>query len=132
MVTWTQPADWNGGREGTGRAIDGPGTIAFQAHDPKSVVYYRNVDQAAGLTSCRGFAGRCPPVRGPAAELSFLVLPDQRDRGPENPPTLELESHPQAGREVLRRAVPARRRGLAAVADGGRPRSKRAIVRGVG
>jgi hypothetical protein len=25
------------------RAITGPGTIAFQAHDPKSVVYYKNV-----------------------------------------------------------------------------------------
>lgn len=42
-VTWTQPADWNGGREGPGRSITGPGTIAFQAHDPKSVVFYRNV-----------------------------------------------------------------------------------------
>ena len=35
--------DWNGGREGPGRAIAGPGTIAFQAHDPNSTVYYRNV-----------------------------------------------------------------------------------------
>ena len=43
VVSWTQPADWNGGREGSGRAIAGPGTIAFQAHDPKSVVYYKNV-----------------------------------------------------------------------------------------
>jgi hypothetical protein len=42
-VTWTQPADWNGGREGPGRSITGPGTIAFQAHDPKSVVFYKNV-----------------------------------------------------------------------------------------
>jgi hypothetical protein len=42
-VTWTQPADWSGGREGPGRSITGPGTIAFQAHDPKSVVFYRNV-----------------------------------------------------------------------------------------
>jgi hypothetical protein len=42
-VTWTQPADWNGGREGPGRSITGPGTIAFQAHDPNSTVYYRNV-----------------------------------------------------------------------------------------
>jgi hypothetical protein len=42
-ATWTQPADWNGGREGPGRAITGAGTIAFQAHDPKSVVYYKNV-----------------------------------------------------------------------------------------
>jgi hypothetical protein len=43
VVQWTQPADWDGGREGPGRRITGPGTIAFQAHDPKSVVYYRNV-----------------------------------------------------------------------------------------
>lgn len=43
VVEWTQPADWNGGREGPGRKITGPGTIAFQAHDPKSTVYYRNV-----------------------------------------------------------------------------------------
>jgi hypothetical protein len=43
VVEWTQPADWNGGREGPGRKITGPGTIAFQAHDPNSTVYYRNV-----------------------------------------------------------------------------------------
>ena len=43
VVQWTQPADWDGGREGPGRAITGPGTIAFQAHDPKSVVFYKNV-----------------------------------------------------------------------------------------
>jgi hypothetical protein len=43
-VEWTQPADWNGGREGPGRAITGAGgTIALQAHDPKSTVYYRNI-----------------------------------------------------------------------------------------
>jgi hypothetical protein len=42
-VSWTQPADWDGGREGPGRSIIGPGTIAFQAHDPNSTVYYRNV-----------------------------------------------------------------------------------------
>jgi hypothetical protein len=43
LVRWTQPEDWTGGREGPGRAISGSGTIAFQAHDPKSVVYYKNV-----------------------------------------------------------------------------------------
>ena len=42
-VQWTQPADWNGGREGPGRSITGPGTIALQAHDPNSTVYYRNI-----------------------------------------------------------------------------------------
>jgi hypothetical protein len=47
IVSWTQPADWNGGREGPGRAIGatGPngGTIALQAHDPGSTVYYKNI-----------------------------------------------------------------------------------------
>lgn len=43
LVDWTQPADWNGGREGAGRAITGPGTIALQAHDPNSTVYYKNI-----------------------------------------------------------------------------------------
>lgn len=42
-VQWTQPADWNGGREGPGRAIAAAGTIALQAHDPKSTVYYKNI-----------------------------------------------------------------------------------------
>jgi hypothetical protein len=42
VVQWTQPADWNGGREGAGRSIS-HGTIAFQGHDPKSVVQYKNV-----------------------------------------------------------------------------------------
>ena len=42
-VNWTQPADWEGGREGAGRRITGPGTIALQAHDPNSTVYYRNI-----------------------------------------------------------------------------------------
>jgi hypothetical protein len=43
-VSWTQPADWNGGREGPGRAITPQGgTIALQAHDDNSVVYYRNI-----------------------------------------------------------------------------------------
>ena len=43
VVNWTQDDKWEGGREGPGRSITGPGTIAFQAHDPKSVVYYKNV-----------------------------------------------------------------------------------------
>jgi hypothetical protein len=41
-VQWTQPPDWNGGREGPGRRI-GAGTIALQAHDPNSTVYYKNI-----------------------------------------------------------------------------------------
>ena len=43
VVDWTQPADWNGGREGPGRKITGPGTIALQAHDPNSTVFYKNI-----------------------------------------------------------------------------------------
>ncbi|MEO8522032.1 MAG: DUF1080 domain-containing protein [Acidobacteriota bacterium] len=43
LVDWTQPADWTGGREGPGRAMSGPGTIALQAHDPNSTVYYKNI-----------------------------------------------------------------------------------------
>jgi hypothetical protein len=42
VVNWTQPADWNGGREGAGRVL-GHGTIAFQGHDPNSTVFYKNV-----------------------------------------------------------------------------------------
>jgi hypothetical protein len=43
VVRWTQPADWDGGREGRGRRITGPGTIALQGHDPNSTVYYKNI-----------------------------------------------------------------------------------------
>jgi hypothetical protein len=43
VVRWTQTPDWDGGREGPGRRITGPGTIALQAHDPNSTVYYRNI-----------------------------------------------------------------------------------------
>jgi hypothetical protein len=43
VMTWTQPADWEGGREGPGRKITGPGTIALQAHDPKSIVHFKNI-----------------------------------------------------------------------------------------
>lgn len=43
VVQWTQPPDWNGGVEGPGRRITGPGTIALQAHDPNSTVYYKNI-----------------------------------------------------------------------------------------
>ena len=43
VAQWTQPPDWNGGVEGPGRRIAGPGTIALQAHDPHSTVYYKNI-----------------------------------------------------------------------------------------
>lgn len=42
VVNWTQPADWNGGREGPGRVLD-HGTIALQGHDPNSTVHYKNI-----------------------------------------------------------------------------------------
>ena|SRR6185369_5276971 len=42
LVKWTQPADWNGGREGPGRVL-GNGTIALQGHDPGSTVHYKNI-----------------------------------------------------------------------------------------
>jgi hypothetical protein len=43
VAQWTQPADWNGGVEGPGRRITGAGTIALQAHDRNSTVYYKNI-----------------------------------------------------------------------------------------
>ena len=44
IVDWTQPADWDGGREGRGRVMGrAGGTIALQAHDPNSTVYYKNI-----------------------------------------------------------------------------------------
>jgi hypothetical protein len=42
VLKWTQPDDWNGGREGAGRVI-GMGTFGFQGHDPNSIVHYKNV-----------------------------------------------------------------------------------------
>jgi hypothetical protein len=41
-VEWTQPPDWNGSYDFVGRRIN-PGTIAFQAHDPNSFTYYKNI-----------------------------------------------------------------------------------------
>jgi hypothetical protein len=43
LVHWMQPADWKGmGENGQDKRIR-PGTIALQAHDPNSTVYYRNI-----------------------------------------------------------------------------------------
>jgi 3-keto-disaccharide hydrolase len=39
---WTQPAGWTGTKNFPARRI-GPGTIALQAHDPGSTVYYKNI-----------------------------------------------------------------------------------------
>jgi len=43
VVQWTQTPDWNGGPEGPGRRITGPGTVALQAHDPVGTAYYKNI-----------------------------------------------------------------------------------------
>lgn len=42
VLSWTQPPDWNGAYDAPGRKI-GPGTIAFQAHDPGSTTAYANI-----------------------------------------------------------------------------------------
>ena len=41
-VAWTQPAEWKGSPDFANRVLS-PGTIALQAHDPNSTVYYRNI-----------------------------------------------------------------------------------------
>jgi hypothetical protein len=42
VAQWTQPSDWAGTRNFPGRRI-GSGTIALQAHDPGSTVFYKNI-----------------------------------------------------------------------------------------
>ncbi len=42
VAEWTQPKDWPGTKDFPGRRI-GAGTIALQAHDPNSTVYYKNI-----------------------------------------------------------------------------------------
>ncbi len=42
VVEWTQPSDWKGTSDFAGRRIS-PGTIALQAHDPGSEVWYKNI-----------------------------------------------------------------------------------------
>jgi enterochelin esterase family protein len=85
-VKWTPPADWNGGREGPGRRITGPGTIALQGHDPNSTVYYKNIrikplgDQQAPAPAP---AAPAPGGRGGQAAQAPVftspeVLPDRR------------------------------------------------------
>lgn len=43
LVHWTQPANWDGGSPTTPDRRIRTGTIALQAHDPGSTVYYRNI-----------------------------------------------------------------------------------------
>jgi len=40
-VDWEQPADWKAGEAFT-RILDN-GTFALQAHDPKSIVRFKNI-----------------------------------------------------------------------------------------
>jgi hypothetical protein len=42
VAQWTQPKDWAGTKDFPERRI-GAGTIALQAHDPGSTVYYKNI-----------------------------------------------------------------------------------------
>jgi len=42
VLEWTQPSDWKTNYDTADRRI-APGTIAFQAHDPNSFTYYKNV-----------------------------------------------------------------------------------------
>jgi hypothetical protein len=42
IAQWTQPSGWNGTKDFPNRRI-GAGTIALQAHDPSSTVYYKNI-----------------------------------------------------------------------------------------
>jgi hypothetical protein len=42
VAQWTQPSDWAGTKNFPERRIS-PGTIALQAHDPNSTVYYKNI-----------------------------------------------------------------------------------------
>jgi hypothetical protein len=42
VVNWTQPDDWEGPKGSPDRRIR-TGTIALQAHDPGSTIYYRNI-----------------------------------------------------------------------------------------
>jgi len=42
VAEWTQPKEWPGTKDFPGRRI-GAGTIALQAHDPNSTVFYKNI-----------------------------------------------------------------------------------------
>ena len=42
-MAWTQPEDWTPPQGMEGRKI-GEGTFALQGHDPKSLVYYKNIE----------------------------------------------------------------------------------------
>lgn len=42
VAQWSQPPSWAGTKDFPGRRI-GAGTIALQAHDPGSTVYYKNI-----------------------------------------------------------------------------------------
>ena len=43
VTDWTQPGGWEGPKGNPGRVIGAGGTFALQAHDPKSIVMYKNI-----------------------------------------------------------------------------------------
>ncbi len=43
VTDWTQPDGWEGPKGNPGRVIGAGGTFALQAHDPKSIVMYKNI-----------------------------------------------------------------------------------------
>jgi enterochelin esterase-like enzyme len=75
-VDWTQPADWNGGREGAGRAIAGPGTIALQGHDPGSTVYYKNIRIKPLDDQAPTPAAPAPGGRGQGPQAPLFTSPE--------------------------------------------------------
>src|SRR4029453_18153250 len=75
------PANWDGGREGPGRRL-GAGTIALQAHDPGSTVYYKNIRikpldaaQSQGAATAQAAAPAPGQGRGnqPTQPMTFFV-----------------------------------------------------------
>src|SRR6266545_297368 len=75
-VDWTQPADWNGGREGPGRAITGPGTIALQGHDPNSTVHYKNIRIKPLDDQAPAPAAPAPGGRGQGPQAPAFTSPE--------------------------------------------------------
>ena len=79
-VKWTQPADWAGGREGAGRAMAGPGTIALQGHDPNSTVYYKNIRIKPLGNQQAPAPAPAPATPGDAAARRHRRQPSRRPR----------------------------------------------------
>ena len=81
VVRWTQPPDWNGGREGPGRRLM-PGTIALQAHDPGSTVHYRNIRiRPMDGPQTQGTIGTVAAAQTPAAQTPPAQTPPPQAQG---------------------------------------------------